>query len=233
MKSKKLTKYINDPIRTNKAADQEYLAKREQVNQLLYVAEGYYDAGLFDQASLEYEKVLILDPYNKAARMGMSKVEKEKSGYYETAYQESRSTYLNQIAAQWEKPISATSLRATQLQGTLLDNNGGAAITSKALDDIMIPSIDLEDMNLYEAIEQIRQLSKEYDTRTTGADRGLNFIVRDNGDVTNPIAERRIDKIALTNVPLRYILESVERISLSLGHKLLYVILPTIYICIK
>ncbi len=217
-KAQKLTEYINDPIRTNKAVDQAYLAKREQVNQLLYVAEGYYDAGLFDKASLEYEKILILDPYNKAARMGMTKVEQEKAGYYETAYQESRASYLNQIAAQWEKPISVTSLRATQLQGTLVDNDNGAEITSKALDDIIIPSIDLEDMNLYEAIEQIRQLSKEYDTRTNTANRGLNFVVRDNGDVTNPIAARRIDKISLNSVPLRYILESVCS-KLDLGFK--------------
>jgi len=198
--------------------DERYLAKREQINNLLYVAEGYYDAGLFDQASLEYEKILILDPYNKAARIGMTKVEEEKSGYYETAYQESRSTYLNQIAAQWEKPVSVSSLRATQLQGTYVVNDNGSEMTSKALDNIIIPSIDLEDMNLYEVIEQLRQLSKEYDTRTVGTERGLNFIVRDNGDITNPIAERRIDKLYLTEVPLKYILESVCS-KLDLGFK--------------
>jgi predicted TPR repeat methyltransferase len=75
------------------------------VKQLLAEAQGKYDSGRFDAAFNDYQKVLNLDPQNMAARLGMEQVDKERSDYAQTAYNERRSEMIDQVARAWELPV--------------------------------------------------------------------------------------------------------------------------------
>ncbi len=101
-KVKRLTRYLNDPIRTNPALSSNHLRNVDQVRRLLYKGEGLYNLGLFDQAEKKFYQVLRIDPYNKASRRWLEKVCLQKSAYYRVARNHTRSHLIAQIVSSWE-----------------------------------------------------------------------------------------------------------------------------------
>ncbi|MFK7911867.1 MAG: von Willebrand factor type A domain-containing protein [Akkermansiaceae bacterium] len=73
-----------------------------EVRKNLYTGEGYYNLGDYDKAAAEIKKVLQKDPYNKAARSWLEKVEETKSDYYRAAYDQTRSKLLAEVDSAWE-----------------------------------------------------------------------------------------------------------------------------------
>ena len=65
----------------NKTVTPQFAAQRDQVTKFLVEADGFYATGRFDLALKRYEQVLNIDRYNNAARMGMEKVNNQKSNY--------------------------------------------------------------------------------------------------------------------------------------------------------
>lgn len=172
---------LEQPDYYNKTVTPEFAAKREQVIQLLREAKDFYRVGRFDLATKRYEQVLVLDPYNKAARMGMEEVQKDKTDYYNTAYNETRSRLLWLADREWERPIDRN------LQPRITDPSaipGGnirdtEAITAK-LNTIIIPSINLRETTVREAIEFLKQRSRDLDNSTDveGDKRGVNIVLK-------------------------------------------------------
>ena len=90
----------------------------DTVRRNLYVAEGAYNLGKFDQAKVEYEKTLRVDPYNVAARKGLEKVAETKSRYYRAAYDHTRAEMLMEVDKAWEQAAPAES-KPAQPQATV------------------------------------------------------------------------------------------------------------------
>ncbi|MDB4722641.1 tetratricopeptide repeat protein [Akkermansiaceae bacterium] len=77
VQQQQVSKVIQQPVRTsvyqdsqfhnNPALTSEHASKVDQVRRSLYKGEGYFDLGAYDQARAEFQKVLAIDPYNKAA----------------------------------------------------------------------------------------------------------------------------------------------------------------------
>lgn len=89
----------------------------EEVRRKLYIAEGNYNLGKFDDAQRAYEDVIRTDPYNKAARRGMEVVSQAKEDYYRAAYDHSRAELLAQVDKSWElkaEPEVEDALKAGQ-----------------------------------------------------------------------------------------------------------------------
>ena len=80
--------HLEQPDYVNKTVTPQFAASRDEVSKLLAEADGYYATGRFDLAIKRYEQVLNIDRYNNAARMGMEKVNNQKSNYYSEAYNE-------------------------------------------------------------------------------------------------------------------------------------------------
>ena len=85
---------LDDPIRTNPALSKEHAGDVDEVRRLIYTAQGAFDLGKYDQAKEFYEEVLRIDPYNTAARRGMERLSSQKSGYYDSAKDQSRAELL-------------------------------------------------------------------------------------------------------------------------------------------
>ena len=224
--------YLDDPIRTNPALTYEHTQNIDKVRRLLYTGEGYYNNGQYDKAIGEFHAVLRIDPYNKAARRWMERVNAIKSDYYRAAYDETRSRLLSQVDAAWEMsvpPVGEVGNRG--IYGNQKED-GSIYITSK-LQQIRIPIIDFEDVTVEEAIDFLRQRSRELDTTTTvESEKGINFIVRRSrvetagggadaglddavgglgglgGGPANP-GEKRIKSLKLKNVPLATALQYI------------------------
>ena len=231
VEAKRLVEYLDDPIRTNPALTYEHTENVDQVRRTLYIAEGHYNLGKYDEASRSYEDVLRLDPYNKAARRGMERVAQAKADYYRAAYDHTRAELLAQVDKAWElsvPPIITGELdTGRQAEGV---TTGATYILAK-LKSIIIPVISFEDTSVEEAIDFLRARSIELDTQELDpARKGINFVIRkprSGGDATIDAAAEgatlgggtdpgslRIRELNLRNVPLsealRYICDQTK-----------------------
>ena len=165
----------------NKTVTPEFAAQRDEVVKLLVEADGYYATGRFDLAIKRYEQVLNIDRYNNAARAGMERVNNQKSKYYGAAYNETRSRMLWLVDRAWERPVRKFQNRDTA-SGSQSRNIAGAgteAISAK-LNRIIIPKIDLRDTTVREAVEILKQRSRDLDTTTDDPKlkRGVNIVLK-------------------------------------------------------
>jgi len=170
--------YLDDPIRTNPALTYEHVQNVDRVRRGLYMAEGHFNLGKFDDAKREYEKVIRIDPYNSAARRGMERINARKSDYYRAAYDHTRSELLMQVDQAWELAVPTETPIIPDIDRSQMRDAGSIYITEK-LRSIVIPSINFEDTTVEEAIDFLRQRSRELDNRELDPDRkGVNFVIR-------------------------------------------------------
>lgn len=217
---------LEQPDYYNKTVTPDFAGDREEVTKLLYEADGFYQAGRFDLALKRYEQVLNIDRYNIAARKGMEQVNLAKSRYYGSAYNETRSRLLWLVDKSWERPVHRFQRGRTT---TAIEARGGirgTEATMAKLNRIIIPKIDLRDTTVREAVEFLKQRSRELDSSTDNLQdkRGVNIVLKLNPsqpDLTLPpgegptppvggTADTRVT-LSLTNVPLiealRYLTE--------------------------
>ena len=81
-----LLAHLTTPGYYNRTISPKFIAKVEEVKALLAEAEGYYESGRYDLAFKKYEQVLVIDPYNTAARRGEEKIDLTKYQYNKEAY---------------------------------------------------------------------------------------------------------------------------------------------------
>ncbi len=221
---------LEQPDYYNKTVTPQFAADREEVTKLLYEADGFFQAGRFDLAIKRYEQVLNIDRYNIAARKGMEQVNLEKSRYYGNAYNETRSRLLWMVDQKWERPVHRFQGGRTTAEAQARGGVRGTEATMAKLNRIIIPRIDLRDTTVREAVEFLKQRSRELDTSTEDPQekRGVNIFLKlrpaPSPDMTAapPVegaaplapaggtADTRIT-LSLTNVPLiealRYLTE--------------------------
>ena len=174
-----LQKDLNNPDQFNRTMTPGFISKVEQVKQLLAEAQGYYDSGRFDAAFTDYQKVLNLDPLNTAARLGMEQVDKERSSYAETAYNERRSEMIGQVARAWELPVPKFNRGAPSIvEQNPIEVKGTGDIRRK-LEKIKIPQLSLYDESVREAVAILQKKSRTLDTMESDpAKKGVNIVLK-------------------------------------------------------
>ncbi|MFZ4386697.1 MAG: Amuc_1098 family type IV pilus outer membrane protein [Chthoniobacterales bacterium] len=174
-----LQNQLLDPNQFNRTMTPGFISKVEQVKQLLSEAQGLYDSGRFDAAFNDYQKVLNLDPENTSARLGMEQVNKQRSSYAETAYNERRSEMITQVARAWELPVPKFDTGAsTIVEQSPIDMKGTSAISRK-LQEIRIPQLNLSEETVREAVEKLQKKSRTLDTTETDpAKKGVNIVLK-------------------------------------------------------
>lgn len=224
---------LEQPDYYNKTVTPQLAADKSEVTKLLFEADGFYQAGRFDLAMKRYEQVLNVDPYNIAARRGMEQVNLQRTKYQVSAYDETRSRMLWLADRSWERPVTkfqngrTTTTADSRTRGGI---RGTEAITTK-LNRIIIPRIDLRDATIREAVEFLKQQSRQLDNTTDNPKekKGVNIVLKlDSGPTAAPVvdpnapqpeaaapaasanADTRVT-LALSNVPLvealRYLTE--------------------------
>src|SRR6266498_2444468 len=175
--ARELLTHLHQPGYFNKTIGPKFIAKVEEVKQLLTEADGYYQSGRYDLAFKRYEQVLNLDPYNVAARRGQEKINNTKYKYGEEAYNETRSRQLWQVEKGWEQPVRRYGQTTEPAAIGAQRNLGGTAQITNKLNTIIIPRIEFRDATIREAIDFLREQSEENDTSGTGK-RGVDIVLR-------------------------------------------------------
>jgi general secretion pathway protein D len=229
VQAKTLIDYLDDPIRTNPALTYEHTQNTDEVRRKLYIAEGNYNLGKFDDAHRTYEDVLRIDPYNKAARRGMEVVAQARADYYRAAYDQTRAQLLAEVDRAWELAVPPLVTEDLIGRSDTVATGGSTSIINK-LRNIIIPVIDFDNTSVEEAIDFLRVRAAEYDTQELDpAKKGINFVIRkpraeaggapEAGGAAGLGAPQdpgalRIDQLSLRNLPLaevlRYICEKTK-----------------------
>ncbi len=202
---------LNDPIRTNPALTKEHAKDIDEVRRTLYEADGFVQLGKFDMAKTMYEDVLRIDPTNTAARRGMEKVASHQSDYSKVAYDQTRAQMLEDVDALWETPVPkfSDSVMANPAEST---NQQSVRFVTEQLRAIVFPSVDLEGVGIEEAVEFIRQQSRQLDTTTADpVAKGFNIVLnlgRQDSEIGQKVRAIRFD-LRLKNVPVETILQYI------------------------
>ncbi len=205
---------LDDPIRTNPALTKEYGQDVDAVRRLLYTAEGAYNLGKFDEAKDHYQAVLRIDPTNTAARRGMERLAQTKSGYYKSAYDQTRAEMLAEVDAGWETAVPPLDIASNLTDPGFSEITGDLIPVRNKLDRIVIPKFQIEQATLDEAIDLLRMRAAENDTLEANAGlKGINITVS-LGGADSPEATRlrdfrfdlRVSQLPVTQI-LKYITE--------------------------
>jgi general secretion pathway protein D len=175
--AQELYAHLKQPGYFNKTMSPSFIEKVEQVKQLLTEADGFYNSGRYDLAMKRYDQVLVLDPYNTAARKGQEKINNTKYRYGEEAYNETRSRQLWKVEKGWEQPVRRYGQTAEPAAIGAQRNLGGTAQITNKLNSIIIPRIEFRDATIREAIDFLREQAVENDTTGTGK-RGVDIVLR-------------------------------------------------------
>lgn len=148
---------LRDPVRNNPALTPQHVKDVEEVSRLLTLGYGYYDLGKYDEAYAEFNRVLKIDPYNKAARRGQEAVSKRKINYYDTARTSFRAKALAEVDALWEE--------AQPAELPDIEVGGGEATAQVSerqiqndqnLSKMQIASVNFEDTPIEDALDFLR-----------------------------------------------------------------------------
>jgi general secretion pathway protein D len=172
-----LLKHLQTPGYFNKTMGPKFIAKIQDVRQLLVEAEGYFQSGRYDLAMKKYEQVLALDPYNIAARRGEEKIDNTKYQYGEQAYNETRARAMWQVEKGWEQPVRQYGQAVGPLADAFLKDATGTARINNKLNTIIIPRIEFRDASIREAIDFLRQQAAANDPNPEGR-RGVDIVLR-------------------------------------------------------
>jgi len=227
----KQLEYLDDPIRTSPTLTYEHVQNVEKVRKLLYRGESYYNQAQFDNAMSEYKEILRIDPYNKAARRGMEKVNAAKSDYYRAAYDQTRAQMLMEVDAAWETSVPPSLQAGGNGAGNeLLETENPALYLRRKLQRIQLETVEFTaDTTVRQAINFLRLRARELDKdELDPARRGLNFVFRDRGvkdggaagleepeddgggfGDSNKIENIKLGELNLRNVPLEEALKQI------------------------
>jgi len=212
----------------NKTITPEFAAQRDEVNNLISEAVGFYDSGRYDMAQKRYQQVLAVDKDNTAAYRGLEQVELGKQRYYDSAYNETRARMLWQVEKAWERPKRRFSDSRSTVEDTGADERRGTELMLARLNRIIIPRVEFGDTPIQEAIGFLRRQSRTQDTADEGE--GINIVLELPPESTAPAvptvegeepaapAQTVSDRITLklSNVPLY---EALRYVALQAGLK--------------
>ena len=204
---------LDDPIRTNPALTKENAADIDAVRRLLYMAQGEFDLGKFDNAKKHYEEIIRVDPHNTAARRGLERVAAEKSAYSKSARDHTRAEMLADVDAGWELPLAPELIVPDAAETGRIDSNLSFIPLSAKIERIIIPEFRLVEANLTDALELLQLRAAENDTFELDPTRkGINIAVN-VGDLNQSPGKEIFTKrfnMQVKNVPVATILKYIN-----------------------
>lgn len=203
---------LDDPIRYNPVLTPEHIQNIETVAHWLRKAQGNYDLGKYDDAVACYEEVLRIDRYNVAARRGMESVNQQVAIYNEASRGTSRAQMLMEVDAAWSNSLKLHEMVSPEAGDNVVEGARMQEVQANKLKQMLVPHLEMRDLAIDEAIEQLRALSKKYDTTELDpAKKGVNFVLNIGARDSEWGAKTRKQRINLDlhNTPMDKVLDYI------------------------
>ena len=215
-----------DPQRNNPALSPQHVGNVEEVERLLTLAYGYLDLGRYDEAEQTFRQVARHDAYNTAAQRGIEAVNKYRSRYSKSSYDQARAKALEDVDATWDDENLETGMAPKPLDEPTGDSvsaevNGGLIVedaveetrVSHMLDDIRLPHMVFDEASVLDVVDALQAQVTRYERENPTGSRHLN-ISTDFGPVDSPgytaIMEKHVT-LNLSDVTLREMLDLLSR----------------------
>jgi general secretion pathway protein D len=165
----------------NPAVTQDFKDRVATVQKLLFQGQKYFETGQYERAERTFSKVLILDPYNKAARDSMGHMERYRYRAADLRRQEYKDEMMLQVNQEWSEAISPDIVVPPSQAPQISEPSRRAEITSK-LQSIIIDKINFDKLDVASVVQFLTEKSKELDPDHIG----INFVLNLNTEETPP-----------------------------------------------
>jgi general secretion pathway protein D len=175
---------VRDPEGTtvNPAVTDEFKGRVATVQKLLFQGDAYFRTGQYDKSEETYSKILLLDPYNKAARDKMDHIERYRERADSFRHEQYEAEAMEQVNHKWSEDISPDIVSSgTQTAVTTISQSNRVLITRK-LNSIIIDKVNFEKLDIAAVIQFLQSKSKELDPDH----QGINFVLRLTADTPVP-----------------------------------------------
>jgi general secretion pathway protein D len=174
---------IRDPEGTvnNPAVTDEFKDRVAAVQKLLFQGDAYFRTGQFEKSEETYSKILILDPYNKAARDKMAHIERYKERADGFRHEQYEGAAMEKVDHEWSEEISPDIVQ-TQVAPTGPATQSNRANITHKLQSIIIDKVNFEKLDIAAVIQFLQEKSKELDPDK----QGVNFVLRLSSDTAIP-----------------------------------------------
>ena len=169
---------VDDPEGTvnNPAVTEEFKDEVATVQKLLFQGDAYFRTGQYDKAEQTYSKILLIDPYNKAAREKMDHVEHYKERADEFRADEYTGEKLEQVNQDWNQAISPDIvIKQAAVDPNKPQGEGNRVNITRKLQSIVIDKVNFDKLDITTVIQFLTAKSKELDVPTH---EGINFVLR-------------------------------------------------------
>ena len=211
----KMLAKLDDPIRFSPTLTPDHVRNIEQVAHWLRKGESLFLQAQYYEALVAYEEVIKIDPTNIAARRGMERVVSNIASSANAARDQTRSDFLTEVDSLWEKKVNPSDHFSviSDKEAADLDVRIQEVRGSK-LEQIIIPTVEFDDVSLTEAINSVRVWARELDTTELDPEKkGMNFVMRlgDNESGFKKKIENAKINLTLRNVPLSVVLDDITQ----------------------
>ena len=172
---------VRDPEGTvnNPAVTEEFKNRVAAVQKLLFQGDAFFKTGQFDKSEETYSKILILDPYNKAARDKMAHIEAYRERADGFRHEEYEQASMEKIDHDWSEAISPDIVAGPAKENLATEGRSNRAAIQRKLMSIIIDKVNFEKLDIAAVIQFLQQKSKELDPDH----QGINFVLRLSADV--------------------------------------------------
>ena len=163
----------------NPAVTEDFKDKVAAVQKLLFQGQKYFETGQYERAEETFSKILILDPYNKAARDAMDHMERYRYRAANLRREEYKDEAMLKVNQEWSEAISPDIVVPPTQAATVSEPSRRAEITSK-LQSIIIDKINFDKLDVASVVQFLTAKSKELDPDHVG----INFVLNLNTEAT-------------------------------------------------
>jgi general secretion pathway protein D len=161
-----------ESLTNNPALTPDFQKKLDVVTYLFFEGDKLVETGQYDKAQERYEKILSLDPYNKAARNKMERVNRLKSQAGSRGRDYARREAFYQIESRWSENIPVETAAVKQSNDQAAPSN--VARMTKKLQSITVPKLQFDDVAIEDAVRFLADKSRELDPDKEG----VNFVLK-------------------------------------------------------
>ena len=165
----------------NPAVTEDFKDKVGAVQKLLFQGQRYFETGQYERAETTFSKILILDPYNKAARDAMDHMERYRYRAANLRREEYKDETMLKVDQEWSEAISPDIVVPPSATESVSEPSRRAEITSK-LNSIVIDKIDFDKLDVAAVVAFLTEKSRDLDPDHVG----INFVLNLNTEATPP-----------------------------------------------
>ena len=187
---------LTPPPRVSRRNQKEFRDMREDFSKRLSTAREYYATGEYREARMHVEFILAKDPYYKPALDLLRKIHMVEHRYADDERSTTREGMIKNVTASWTARNNyGTEFNSLGVEVKPVDpneaNNRIKVTTDEVrirekMKNIMLESIEYRQANIVDVINELSDLSREYDNSEAAAEeKGINFMLNIGPDTAS------------------------------------------------